>query len=79
MELILRDQHLRSSRHWIISDKRDHWRDIPICVREVSQWMTTRSSVTMVQYMDRRIFIPHLHIPVTVHLQIWDLVWEEIL
>ena len=75
----LRDQHLRSSRHWIISDKRDHWRDIPICVREVSQWMTTRSSVTMVQYMDRRIFIPHLHIPVTVHLQIWDLVWEEIL
>ena len=53
--------------------------DIPICVREVSQWMTTRSSVTMGQYMDRRIFIPHLHIPVTVHLQIWDLVWEEIL
>ena len=79
MELIRRDQHLRSSRHWIISGKRDHWKDIPICVREVLQWMTTRSSVTMVQYMDRRIFIPLLHIPVTVHLQIWDLVWEEIL
>ena len=57
----------------------EHMEDIPICVREVSQWMTTRSSVTMVQYMDRRIFIPHLHIPVTVHLQIWDLVWEEVL
>lgn len=62
----------------IISGRKAHWRDIPISAREALLWMTIRSGATMGLFMDRKISIRHLPIPVTVHLRIWGLVWEEV-
>ena len=62
-----------------ISEKIKVLMDILIFVREVLQKRTTPFDAIMGMFMDKRIFILHLHPPVTVLLQKWEHLLEALL